>query len=124
MSDTFARPRRQHAASWLTGILLVAALIGAAITINTAAPSSWWPQTGQAFAAAPTSPQTSPQRDAAREERCALILGPAHDYCLKAAKTTGMAAEQASGTGTAMWPAAFLTAAIGLLAVLRRRSIR
>ncbi|MEU7031462.1 hypothetical protein AB0A60_32800 [Streptomyces sp. NPDC046275] len=79
MSHTFTRPRGERAARWLTGILLAATVIGAVIVVNTALPSAWWPRTGQAFATEPTTPV-----DPAQEEACALIVGPAHAFCLQA----------------------------------------
>ncbi|MFD0367644.1 hypothetical protein [Streptomyces sp. NPDC127114] len=81
MSHTFARPRSERAARWLTAILLVAAVFGAVIAVNTALPSAWWPRTGQAFAIEPTTPL-----DPAQEEACDLIVGPAHAFCLQAGR--------------------------------------
>ena len=89
MSHTFTRPRGERAARWLTGILLVAAVLGAVIAVNTALPSAWWPRTGQAFATEPTPPL-----DPAQEEACDLIVGPAHAFCLQAGQQgTPQAAE-------------------------------
>ncbi|MET9955988.1 hypothetical protein ABZ135_31210 [Streptomyces sp. NPDC006339] len=125
MSHTFTRPRAARAARCFTGILLAAALIGAIITINAAPPSAWWPQTGQAFAATPNPPQAGPRQDPVSEEPCALIVGPAHDYCLQATQdtpTTNAAAARPSCL--AVWPIALLAAAIGLLLVLRRGRTR
>ncbi|MET8508723.1 hypothetical protein ABZV60_29400 [Streptomyces sp. NPDC004787] len=79
MSRTFTRPRGERAARRLTGIVLVAALLGAVVVVNTTLPSAWWPRTGQAFATEPTIPV-----DPAQEKACALIVGPAHAFCLQA----------------------------------------
>ncbi|MFJ5877397.1 hypothetical protein [Streptomyces sp. S1] len=84
MSDTFHRPlaHRVRALLAATGTTaLLAALIAALILVNDVGPDSWWPRTGEAFAATPTP--ATPAPDAL--DRCAYIVGPARDYCLRAA---------------------------------------
>ncbi|MFF1511900.1 hypothetical protein [Streptomyces sp. NPDC058326] len=80
MSNTFHRPIAQRARTLLTPLAMCAALIAALIFVNNTGTSSWWPRTGEAFAASP-SPQPTP--DNPGPERCRYIIGPAHNLCLR-----------------------------------------
>ncbi|MFB7030934.1 MULTISPECIES: hypothetical protein [unclassified Streptomyces] len=85
MSDTFHRPLAQRVRALLaaTGtVALIAALIAAVILANDAGPDAWWPRTGEAFAATPAPTTPAPAQGV--QDRCAYIVGPARDYCLRA----------------------------------------
>ncbi|WP_307624341.1 hypothetical protein [Streptomyces sp. V3I7] len=81
------------------------------LAMGAGVPQTWWPGTGQAFAA---------DGRGAHQERCARIVGPAKEYC-KRGETAFASAEHHSSAGSA-WR--LVPAGVGLsaLVVWRRRS--
>ncbi|WP_405634332.1 hypothetical protein OHB53_09230 [Streptomyces sp. NBC_00056] len=123
--------RRRAAASCTATGIVIALLIAAIICViaEPGVPSGWWPQTGNAFAASPSDRVTTPAQGAAHgkapaptpskgSEVCDVIVGPAHDYCLRAPDP-----QSASGTFTrgVLWPLGVLAVGITALFVLHRR---
>jgi hypothetical protein len=101
------RCRRYAAAANALTVIAVAA--GAlAVAIGGRVPQAWWPHTGQAFAA---------ETRAAGQDRCALIAGPARDYCGRGATTTA-SAKHAGGADPA-WRVVPASAGVGALVVWR-----
>lgn len=123
MSDTFHRPIAQRARALLARVPLAdliacATLVAALIFVNTGAPGSWWPRTGEAFAATPSQqPVLEPDDD------CAYIVGPARDFCLRGSQTPQ--AENAAPSRPPVLHAALLllpVAALAPIATRRRRT--
>lgn len=118
-TSSFSSSRRRHivcAASTLIVIGLPAVLL--ALVVAAGVPESWWPQTGQAFAA--DQPHTESHRNP-----CDLIVGPAKKHCERGHHSSTTSAPSAveaphEGAGVA-W--ALIPAASGLAAfvVWRRR---
>lgn len=80
-SFSSSRSRRiACAASTLIVIVLPAVLL--ALVMGAGVPESWWPQTGQAFAA------DQPHAESAHQDPCDLIVGPATDYCERGQHST------------------------------------
>ncbi|WP_338704327.1 hypothetical protein V2W30_41160 (plasmid) [Streptomyces sp. Q6] len=142
MNQRFVDLRRQLGS--LSLLFAVIALLITAIVFVICAPgvpAAWWPQTGGAFAASPTSPSaraaeavTAPQgaapgqtEDSARPAApsdssvCDTIVGPAHAYCLRGQE----ASASAQGITLARsWPVGALALGLGTLYVLSRRRRR
>lgn len=68
--------RRSATVSVLTVLALTAAII--MVLATGGVPETWWPRTGEAFAA-------STRAKPAGDDPCALIVGPAKDYCHRGA---------------------------------------
>ncbi|MGK5695072.1 hypothetical protein ACSNOJ_19550 [Streptomyces sp. URMC 128] len=108
-STTWDRPRRRPAAaSVLTVIAVVAGVLVLAVAVNV--PEAWWPHTGQAFAtnAHPTD-----------QNACALIVGPARDYCERGTTATAGAEPDVAGAAWRLVPAG---AGVAALLMWRLRS--
>jgi hypothetical protein len=108
-----SRSRRvARTASALIVVALPAVLLALVI-------QSWWPQTGQAFAADQT------HIAAARTDPCDLIVGPAKEYCERghqSATTSSPSASEVSHEGArAAWMAIPLAAGLAAAAVWLRR---
>jgi hypothetical protein len=101
--------RLAAAASVLTVIALALGVLVLAVGVGV--PEAWWPHTGQAFAA---------DARPADQDPCALIVGPAKDYCERGT-TTAASAEQAGVAGAA-WRLVPAGAGLAALVVWRRRS--
>ncbi|MEU0950246.1 hypothetical protein ABZ379_47585 [Streptomyces canus] len=86
--------RLAAAASVLTVIAVVVGVLGLAVGVSV--PEAWWPHTGQAFAA-----------DAHRtgQDPCALIVGPAKDYCERSTTTTASTEPDVAGAAWRLVPA-------------------
>jgi hypothetical protein len=87
-SSSWDRTRRHGAA--VTVLTLIAVVVGVLVlAVGAGVPQAWWPHTGQAFAADahPTG-----------QDPCALIVGPAKDYCERGT-TTAASAEQPGVAG-------------------------
>ncbi|RSS57492.1 hypothetical protein [Streptomyces sp. WAC01280] len=120
MSDTFHRPIAQRARALLARVPLAdlitcAALVAALSFVNPGAPGSWWPRTGQAFAATP-----SPQPALDREDDCAYIVGPARDFCLRGSQTPQ--AQTPAPSRPPVLHAALLLLPVATIAARRRRT--
>ncbi|WP_435216396.1 hypothetical protein [Streptomyces sp. bgisy034] len=109
-SSAWDRSRRLAAAASAFALIagVASVLVGA---VEAEVPQAWWPHTGRAFAA------NAPHAD---REACALIVGPAKDYCERGAKTTA-SAEEPGGAGTA-WRLGTAGAGVAALVVWRRSS--
>ncbi|MFI9772114.1 hypothetical protein ACIHJG_35420 [Streptomyces sp. NPDC052415] len=105
---SWGRTKRLAAASVLTLIAIVATVVFA---LGVGVPQAWWPHTGQAFAA---------ETRAAGQDRCALIAGPARDYCERGAMATA-SAEQPGGASAA-WGLVPAGAGVAALMVWRLRN--
>ncbi|MFE1840711.1 hypothetical protein [Streptomyces sviceus] len=118
-TSSFSSTRRRRivcAASTLIVIALPAVLF--ALVMGAGVPESWWPQTGQAFAA------NQPHAESAHQNPCDLIVGPAKKYCERGQHSTSSAVGEAPHEGAAAaWM--LIPAASGLAAfvVWRRRDI-
>ncbi|MER7568895.1 hypothetical protein ABTZ93_39095 [Streptomyces sp. NPDC097941] len=109
-SSTWDRSRRHTAAaSVLTLIAVVVGVLVLAVGVNV--PQAWWPHTGQAFAS-----DTRPTD----QDPCALIVGPAKDYCERGT-TTAAPAEQ-PGVAGAAWRLVPAGAGVAALVMWRLRS--
>lgn len=109
-SSTWDRSRRHAAAvSVLTLIAVVAGVLVLAVGVGV--PQAWWPHTGQAFAADARPVDQDP---------CALIVGPAKEYCERGTTSTA-SAEQPDGAGAA-WRLVPAGAGVAALVVWRLRS--
>ncbi|MFJ1974107.1 hypothetical protein ACIO93_36370 [Streptomyces sp. NPDC087903] len=90
-TSSFGRSRRVTAAT--SALTMIAVVTGAVIlTLGAGLPETWWPHTGQAFAA-----DTHPAGD----DPCGLIVGPAKTYCEHGTTTTA-SAEHHDATGAAL----------------------
>ncbi|GAA2557961.1 hypothetical protein GCM10010423_69630 [Streptomyces levis] len=98
--------RRAAAAGVLTVIAACAGLL--VLTTERRVPESWWPRTGQAFAAHPRP---------ADQKRCEPAVGPGEDLCGRDGEAAGPA-EQPGWTGTA-W--GLVTTGAGLAALVMWR---
>jgi hypothetical protein len=101
-TSAWDRSRRlAAAASVLTVIAVAAGLLVLAVKVSV--PQAWWPHTGQAFAAGdrPTG-----------QDPCALIVGPANDYCEHGATATASAEPDAAGAAWRLVPAGAGVAAL------------
>lgn len=108
-SSAWDRSRRlAAAASVLTMIAVVVGVLVLAIGLSV--PEEWWPHTGQAFAA-----DAHPDQDP-----CALIVGPAKDYCERGATTT--ASTEQPGVAGAVWRLVPAGAGVAALVMWRLRS--
>ncbi|MFE7958724.1 hypothetical protein [Streptomyces sp. NPDC057413] len=96
------------AASVLT---VIAVVVGAVIlALGVGVPDTWWPHTGQAFAA---------QSRTAHHDPCARIIGPAKAYCEKGTTTAAAAKRDVVG---GVWRLGAAGAGVAALVVWRRRS--
>ncbi|MDH2392190.1 hypothetical protein QCN29_26090 [Streptomyces sp. HNM0663] len=121
MSHTFARPLAQRVTGALGWFTVCAAAIGTMLLACTGVPDAWWPETGHALAAShPSRTQQAPSR-AEGSDACALIVGPARDYCLTsgtrvASPVTGDHAGITPGRALLLVPVA-----VGITAAVRLR---
>ncbi|MEU0031765.1 hypothetical protein [Streptomyces sp. NPDC006335] len=92
--------RLAAAASVLTVMAVVVGVLVLAVGVSV--PEAWWPRTGQAFAADAHPTDQDP---------CALIVGPAKDYCVRST-TTASAEPDVAGAAWRVVPAAAGVAAL------------
>ncbi|MEU9286424.1 hypothetical protein AB0D57_17310 [Streptomyces sp. NPDC048275] len=113
-SFSSSRCRRIAAvASALIVIALPAALL--ALVVGAGVPESWWPRTGQAFAADSHS-------GSARQDPCDLVVGPAKEYCERGTSSTASSADEAPRDGaSAAWMVIPSAAGLAAVVVWRRR---
>ncbi|MFJ8787008.1 hypothetical protein [Streptomyces sp. NPDC102476] len=110
MTSTWDRSRRRAAAaSVLTLITVVVGVLVLAVGVSV--PQAWWPHTGQAFAS---------DNHPTDQDPCAVIVGPAKDYCERGT-TTAVSAEQPGGAGAA-WRLVPAGAGMAALVMWRLRS--
>ncbi|WP_405562780.1 hypothetical protein OG418_00485 [Streptomyces phaeochromogenes] len=109
-SSSWDRSRRLAAAASV--FTVIAVVLGVLVmTVGAGVPEAWWPHTGQAFAV-----DTRP----ADQDPCALIVGPAKDYCERGTTTTASAGHP--GIAGAAWRLVPAGAGVAALVVWRRRS--
>ncbi|MEU8868699.1 hypothetical protein [Streptomyces umbrinus] len=109
-SASWDRSRRLAAA--LSVFTVIAVVLGMLVlAVGAGVPEAWWPHTGQASAA-----DTRP----ADQDPCALIVGPAKDYCERG--TTTAASAEHPGIAGAAWQLVPAGAGVGALVVWRLRS--
>ncbi|NGO79518.1 hypothetical protein G6045_28265 [Streptomyces sp. YC504] len=98
--------------------LAVAAVAAAALTVagmvGLGVPDGWWPTAGQAFAS------STPQASGNADDPCALIVGPARDYCTRGALQS--AAPAPEFTAVDAWMLLPPAAGIAALSVYRIRT--
>ncbi|MFJ9752334.1 hypothetical protein [Streptomyces chartreusis] len=104
------RSRRLAAAASAFALIGVVASV-LVLAVGAGVPEPWWPRTGQAFAA------DAPHAD---REACALIVGPAKEYCERD-NTTASSAQKPDGAGAA-WRLVPAGAGVAALVVWRWRS--
>ncbi|MFJ4748916.1 hypothetical protein [Streptomyces albogriseolus] len=115
MLATRASSRPRAAATRVLTIVVV--MVGVlALAVGAGVPETWWPHTGQAFALDAFA--------AGGEDPCALIVGPARDYCERDTTTThadgtNVGRPDAAGAG---WRLAAAGSGLAALLVWRRRS--
>jgi hypothetical protein len=119
-------PRRRRAGIVpVAFVLLVSALV--AVVWTTGLPSLWWPQIGNVFS---VSSQQTAKRVTTTEhhgDSCALVVGPAADYCHDAASSEASTRPHRVDAATQRVATAALgvgavAAGVGALVVLRRRA--
>ncbi|MFF0738742.1 hypothetical protein ACFYVK_44905 [Streptomyces chartreusis] len=101
--------RLAAAASAFALIAVVASVL--VLAVGAGVPEPWWPRTGRAFAA------DAPHAD---RDPCALIVGPAKEYCERGTKST--ASSEEPGGGGAAWRLGTAGAGVAALVVWRWRS--
>ncbi|MGI5380697.1 hypothetical protein ACQEV2_42225 [Streptomyces sp. CA-251387] len=100
-------------ASVLMAITLSASVL--VLVLGASVPESWWPRTGQAFAADAYSGST-------RQDACGLIAGPAKEYCERGATSwTASAARAPRDSASRAWMLFPAGAGVAALVVWRRR---
>ena len=109
-SSTWVRSRRLAAA--LSVLTLIAVVVGVLVlAVGVGVPQAWWPHTGQAFAANAHPTDQDP---------CALIVGPAKEYCERGTTTTASAEQP--GVAGAVWRLVPAGAGVAALVMWRLRS--
>ncbi|MFE4576582.1 hypothetical protein [Streptomyces chartreusis] len=104
------RSRRLAAAASAFALIAVVASV-LVLAVGAGVPEPWWPRTGRAFAA------DAPHAD---RDPCALIVGPAKEYCERG-NTTSASTEKPDGAGAA-WRLVPAGAGVAALVVWRRSS--
>jgi hypothetical protein len=103
---------RLHAAAAI--VLTLIAVVGVLVlATGVGVPQAWWPHTGQAFAADARPDGQDP---------CALIVGPAQDYCERGAATTAASSAEQRDVAGAAWRLVTAGAGLAALVVWRLRS--
>ncbi|MET7474673.1 hypothetical protein ABZT17_09995 [Streptomyces sp. NPDC005648] len=106
---TLSWNRARRVAAAVSVLTVIAVVVGAVVlALGVGVPQGWWPHTGQAFAA-----------DAAHQDPCALIVGPAKSYCERGAAANASAGHQ-DVVGRA-WRLVPACAGVGALVVWRLR---
>ncbi|MEV2234996.1 hypothetical protein AB0H69_41425 [Streptomyces phaeochromogenes] len=108
-TSSFSSSRCRRIAAVPSALMLIAvpaALL--ALVVGTGVPESWWPRTGQAFAA-DTHSGSTPQ------DPCDLIAGPAKKYCERGAY------EAHRDGASAAWMVIPAAAGLAAVVVWRRR---
>ncbi|MFF7074849.1 hypothetical protein OIE43_44535 [Streptomyces pseudovenezuelae] len=101
-SSTWDRSR--HLAAAASVLTVIAVVVGVLVlAVGVSVPETWWPHTGQAFAADahPTG-----------QDPCALIVGPAKDYCERGTTTTAATEPDVAGAARRLVPAGVGVAAL------------
>ncbi|MFD3381308.1 MULTISPECIES: hypothetical protein [unclassified Streptomyces] len=115
-TSPFSSSRCRRIAAVASALMLIAVPTTLlALVVGASMPESWWPRTGQAFAADTHSGSTPP-------DPCELIAGPAKKYCERGTSSTTSSAHQAHRDGAnAAWMAVPAVAGLAALVVWRRR---
>jgi hypothetical protein len=94
-SSTWDHSRRRSATAIV--LTLITVVVGELVlAVGVSVPQAWWPHTGQAFAADAHPTDQDP---------CALIVGPAKDYCEHDATTTASTEPDVAGAAWRLVPA-------------------
>lgn len=119
MTKSSFRASRSRRIARVASILIVTALpaVLLALVVGAGVPQSWWPRTGQAFAA------DQPHAEAARKDPCDLITGPAKEYCERGhqARALSRAGEVRRPGAMAAWMLLPPAAGLGAIVMWRRR---
>jgi hypothetical protein len=110
ISSSWDRSRRIRAAASVLTVIAVAVGV-LVLAVGMSVPETWWPHTGQAFAAAPRP---------AHEDPCDLIVGPAKAYCERG--TVNSASAERHDAAGAAWRLVPAGAGLAALVMWRRRS--
>lgn len=103
--------RSRSVAAAASVLTVIAVAVGAVIlALGVGLPQTWWPHTGQAFAA---------ETRTAHQDPCARIIGPAKAYCERGTTMTAAAKRDVSG---GVWRLGTAGAGVAALVVWRRRS--
>jgi hypothetical protein len=102
-----------RAASVLTLVAVVAGVL--VLAVGAGVPHTWWPHTGQAFAAAADARP-------ATQDPCALIAGPATEHCERGTATAASASAGRPDAAGAAWRLVPAGAGVAALMVGRLRS--
>ncbi|MFE1296543.1 hypothetical protein [Streptomyces sp. NPDC058731] len=103
--------RSRSVASVASVLTVIAVVAGAVIlALGVGVPDTWWPHTGQAFAADTHTTHQNP---------CARIIGPAKAYCERGVTTT---AATKRDVACGVWRLGTASAGVAALVVWRRRS--
>src|SRR5687768_3943564 len=109
-SSSWDRSRRLAAAASV--LIVIALAVGVLVlAVGVGVPQALWPHTRQAFAA---------DARPADQDPCALIVGPAKDYCERGTTTTASAEQP--GIAGAAWRLVPAGAGLAALVVWRLRS--
>ncbi|WP_030181109.1 hypothetical protein [Streptomyces sp. NRRL S-813] len=106
-TSSWNRSRSVAAAASVLTVIAVAA--GAVIlALGVGVPQTWWPHTGQAFAA---------DTRTAHQDPCARVVGPAKAYCERGTTTTAAAKRDVAG---GVWRLGTAGAGVAALVVWRQ----
>ncbi|WP_406723406.1 hypothetical protein WJ438_00155 [Streptomyces sp. GD-15H] len=111
---SFAPSRSRRLAAAASALTAIAVAVGVLVLVlGTSLPETWWPRTGQAFAADAADAAGTPA------DACDLIAGPAKAYCERGRHATSAAPGQDSGDAAA-WTLVPAATALGALVLWRR----
>ncbi|MDQ1051868.1 hypothetical protein [Streptomyces sp. V4I2] len=111
----FAPSRAQRLAIAASALTMIAVAVAVGVLVLAIAPSlpeTWWPRTGDAFAA--HSPSDS-------EDPCVLVVGPAKVYCERDHHAPAASSTPDRGNAAA-WMLMPAATAVGALVIWRRRT--
>ncbi|MGW1411287.1 hypothetical protein [Streptomyces sp. NPDC002403] len=108
-SSSFFAPSRSRRLAWAASLVTVTAAVAGilVLVLGTDLPDTWWPRTGQAFAAS------------GHGDSCALLEDPAKAYCERGSGHADAVPVQGGGDA-AVWKVVPAAAAVGALVVWRR----
>ncbi|WP_225080813.1 hypothetical protein [Streptomyces sp. CoT10] len=110
---SFAPSRSRRIAAAASALMAIAVAVGVLVlALGASLPETWWPRTGQAFAA---DTAKAPARS------CDRIAGPAKAYCERGRHARSAGSTQAGGDAAA-WRLLPAATAVGALVIWRRRT--